>query len=1024
MSDRRDGEGRRSDQPDEDRGPSARETIQAAARLLDALLEKEQATGVLEDPGQLNGVEPEVRAALEEMLDDVRRFRAHRSSIGGAPTAGDRLGRYQLVAEIGRGSSSTVWRAHDTEVDRPVAVKVLHPEQGLSELQLTRFQRESRIAGSLSHRGVLTLLDIGSDRGLHFIVTEFIEDGRTLARLIEEERRLAERNLTGRAAARFLLQLADAVGALHQAGVVHRDLKPANVLLRPSGTPVVADLGLATRPGDGGLLTSRSGAGTPFYRSPEQVRELKDLDARSDVFSLGVTVYEVLTGRRPFEAASTQEVNRLILERDPTPLRQVRSDVPADLETICLHALEKDPARRYPDAAELAADLRRFLDHRPIHARAAGPVRRLLKLTRRRPVASTALTALVALLLVAGVALRSISARSREVLRTNAELRRSQAAVRTTLSLAEEALQLLEPGASHDRETIAALVRMLGESAREEIPTRPATAGRQLLAAASFATRFGHFEDAVALTGECVELAESAPASAGESLSELIIPARLQHLRALRLLLDREEIQVRGERYLSASLADATPTQRCMLLLEVLDAAAAREDDACLARMAERHGDVAQEARARIEELAALPGDDRATERLQLQHLLASYLHRRHDYEPALVLIERTFEELRDRDGLHDHRTIRAGLLLARTLNWGLVYGLKEPKWTRLDLARLLWPAAQATLGPSSRLTVTARWTLGESLLNSGFPEEALEHYQQVLARLIELDGAESLRAESCTVALAVVYSRLGRLSEAEDLFRRMGEVHATRYGPEHHDALIPRRGLAETYLYQGRLDEAAAEFERHLEVFARNRETVGDRPAVTTAHYLVQIACRQGRPDRVRALKAFLEEFLEGDPEERERIERAFEVFEELAWISRLLDSGEVDAAVRRARAVLQRHASEGSPSPMLAEQELQHALSILLQAGVDFPAVDLTTGSRLFALAIALRRGAEEEAARLFEEHSVEILRETRVMRDATGSAERRLLTAIQEEIQARPLDELPETPSRLLALLRHEE
>ena len=246
----------------------------------------------------------------------------------------------------------------------------------------------------------------------------------------------------------------------------------------------------------------------------------------------------------------------------------------------------------------------------------------------------------------------------------------------------------------------------------------------------------------------------------------------------------------------------------------------------------------------------------------------------------------------------------------------------------------------------------------------------------------------------------------------------------ATRYGPEHHDALIPRRGLAETYLYQGRLDEAAAEFERHLEVFARNRETVGDRPAVTTAHYLVQIACRQGRPDRVRALKAFLEEFLEGDPEERERIERAFEVFEELAWISRLLDSGEVDAAVRRARAVLQRHASEGSPSPILAEQELQHALSILLQAGVDFPAVDLTTGSRLFALAIALRRGAEEEAARLFEEHSVEILRETRVMRDATGSAERRLLTAIQEEIQARPLDELPETPSRLLALLRHEE
>ena len=178
-----------------------RRAIDAAAEALSGILERERRTGTLDPSPELDALEGEHRAALQEMLVDLDRLRTHRASIGGSPVAGDHMGRYKLLQIMGEGATSVVWRAHDPEVGRLVAVKILHPEQGLSELQLTRFQRESRIAGSLSHRGVLTLLDIGSDRGLHFIVTEFIEDGRTLARLIEEERRLAERNLTGRAAA-------------------------------------------------------------------------------------------------------------------------------------------------------------------------------------------------------------------------------------------------------------------------------------------------------------------------------------------------------------------------------------------------------------------------------------------------------------------------------------------------------------------------------------------------------------------------------------------------------------------------------------------------------------------------------------------------------------------------------------------------------------------------------------------------------------------------------------------------------
>ena len=186
--------------------------------------------------------------------------------------------------------------------------------------------------------------------------------------------------------ARFLLLVAEAVGMLHEKGIVHRDLKPANILIRSTGVPVVGDLGLATDAEDRSMATSRSGAGSPFYRSPEQVREEKDLDARSDVFSLGVIIYEALTARRPFEGSSTQEVNQRILDRDPRPPRQIRRQIPGDLETICMQALEKDPERRYANADGLAEDLRRFLDHRPILARRASPLRRVAKLARRRPI--------------------------------------------------------------------------------------------------------------------------------------------------------------------------------------------------------------------------------------------------------------------------------------------------------------------------------------------------------------------------------------------------------------------------------------------------------------------------------------------------------------------------------------------------------------------------------------------------------------------------------------------------------------
>jgi len=996
-----------------------RRAIDAAAEALSGILERERRTGTLDPSPELDALEGEHRAALQEMLVDLDRLRTHRASIGGSPVAGDHMGRYKLLQIMGEGATSVVWRAHDPEVGRLVAVKILHPEQGLSELQLTRFQRESRIAGSLSHRGVLTLLDIGSDRGLHFIVTEFIEDGRTLARLIEEERRLAERNLTGRAAARFLLQLADAVGALHQAGVVHRDLKPANVLLSPSGTPVVADLGLATRPGDGGLLTSRSGAGTPFYRSPEQVRELKDLDARSDVFSLGVTVYEVLTGRRPFEAASTQEVNRLILERDPTPLRQVRSDVPADLETICLHALEKDPARRYPDAAELAADLRRFLDHRPIHARAAGPVRRLLKLTRRRPVASTALTALVALLLVAGVALRSISERSAEVLRANAELQRSQAAVQSTLVLAEDALRLLLPGATPSRQESEALVRLMATAALEQREVEAETRARELSAAGEFALKFGHlelaaraFQDALEATGTDGQLPPD---------SEPAFAAGLGRLRALRLMDRPDSVLGEGEPMLGRGLAeDRPPVERCLLLLEVFNGAAELEDSAALERLEAAHGDPVDLAAEFLRTDTGAGASRSDSDRLAVQQLLASLLHHRHRYDEAFPLIERTFGELRDLHGLHDYRTLEAGLLLSRTLNWALTYNRGELSWDRLELAELLWPAALSTLGEDSRTTSGARWVLAESLLHADRWREALDHYRAVERSLLTWEAPEGDRMTHLEEAIGVCLSAVGRLDEAEVIFRRTARRRAETLGPDHHDSLIPRRGLAEVLIKSGRFREALEELAQQEAAMERNPALRRTSIHYGTIRHALSAALQMRDPEAIeRTHRRCMELHGSAAPHLQGEMEHlSLNFLLGAAAVADLLERGELEEALSLADRWVER---KGIEVVFHNGFQAEPFLAAYLLGDRDLPLNPDSNWTPHWQLAAHYRRGELEPARRLLDatlEHFVDIARSHGRSRCFTLHYH---LVSLEESLARLPAEKRTAGELELLAALR---
>ncbi|QDU69090.1 bifunctional serine/threonine-protein kinase/formylglycine-generating enzyme family protein [Engelhardtia mirabilis] len=324
---------------------------------------------------------------------------------GPAPRAfaqGDRLAHFTLGAFVARGGMGQVWQAFDENLRRVVALKLVLPER-VEARSLELFAREARAGGRLSHPNIVRTLDFGRDEGVAWIAQDLIDGGWDLKGLLAKIC-AAEVVPPGyyRRAAEIVAQLADGLGAAHGLGVIHRDVKPANVLLDTNagdgdvttaltGTPKLTDFGLARIKGDSFPSFVGELAGTWAYMSPEQVRRKRaGLDERTDIFSLGVVLYELLALRRPFDGDTVQQIADQILNTEPPRPSRVRSRCPEELAVICGKALEKEPQHRYQTAAEFAKDLRRFLEHRPIHARPARLPSKVRKFVRRHPTASAA----------------------------------------------------------------------------------------------------------------------------------------------------------------------------------------------------------------------------------------------------------------------------------------------------------------------------------------------------------------------------------------------------------------------------------------------------------------------------------------------------------------------------------------------------------------------------------------------------------------------------------------------------------
>ena len=271
-------------------------------------------------------------------------------------------GRYELQRHIARGGMADVYLARDVMLDRPVALKVLFPELSRDRSFVDRFRREAQAAANLSHPNIVSVFDYGEEEGYSFIVMEFI-DGRPLSQVIRSDGPLdPERSAEIAAAA------ADALFCAHRSGVVHRDVKPGNVLIDSMGHVKVADFGIArATDADQDLTQTGSVMGTATYISPEQATGDR-VDPRSDVYSLGVVLYEMVVGRPPFQAESTMAIALKHVNELPPPPSTLKADLPPEIEAIILHSLAKDPDERYATAEEQRADLLRYLNGKPIAA--------------------------------------------------------------------------------------------------------------------------------------------------------------------------------------------------------------------------------------------------------------------------------------------------------------------------------------------------------------------------------------------------------------------------------------------------------------------------------------------------------------------------------------------------------------------------------------------------------------------------------------------------------------------------------
>jgi eukaryotic-like serine/threonine-protein kinase len=878
---------------------------------------------------------------------------------GSEHTSAGILGDFRLVREIGRGGMGVVFEAEQISLGRTVALKMLPYAGVLDEKHLQRFKNEARAAATLEHPHIVPVYSIGCERGVHFFTMRYIE-GQSLAEVLQaipayrarvleassspsalasqlanllatspqstalpiagpesnlpldklDTQRVIQAGITTGGAidnpafiqnvARLGIQAADALAYAHERGILHRDVKPGNLLLDAQGDLWVADFGLARLEQDAGITITGDVLGTLRYMSPEQaLGQTAVLDERADVYSLGVTLYEMLTLRPAFAGRDRQEILRRIATEEPQSPRQIDPRISRDLETIVLKAMSKEVAGRYQTAGQLADDLRRYLDDKPIQARRPTRAEQLVKWSRRHPsvvwatvlvlLATTIVSSVSTLLLTNAYhheAASAQKAREAAVVASNAtqaqvtQRRLAEENARRTAAVLEflvNALRSPEPEREGRNITIAEVLDRAAMEAQEKFAHDPLQANL-LEAIGQTYQGLGLYDKAVPLFEKTRDLrtAVMGPDDPDtlRAMSALAVAYDFAGRVNDALLLSEETLKRR-----KAKLAPDDPD----LLKSLHNLAwgylkAGRSEEAV-----PLFEDV-------LERRQAVLGPDDPDTLITMGNLAEAYRNSGHQ-DQAVLLNENTLALMQDKRGPDHPNTLVAmnNLALAyvqvgrfeeavqlykealklfqtklspdhpETLtcmhNLGMAYKAARRFDEALPILKETLRLRKSKLGPDDPVTIGTMTSLGATYLGAGRPADAVVFYEEVFRLRKANLGDDHLDTLSAMRAFAKSLCLAGRQDDALPLLEEALKLGKAKWGVDHLDTLETMRDLAEVYKGEGRLDEAISLFEETLTL---RKAKLGPDHTVTigTMLDLARAYERAGRTDDVIAIK------------------------------------------------------------------------------------------------------------------------------------------------------------------------
>ena len=748
------------------------------------------------------------------MSEDVTSARISEGPLGsdGTPTVGadslprdetqpeqvlpSSIGHYRVVRLLGEGGMGAVYEAEQVNPHRTVALKVIRAGYTSGEM-LRRFENEAQALGRLQHPGIAQIYEAGTAE------TPFGRQPYFAMELVRGESLLKycdEHKLTVRQRLELFVKICDAVQHAHQRGLIHRDLKPANILVDESGQPKILDFGLARLTDSDAQATRQTDVGqilgTLAYMSPEQVLgDPEELDTRSDVYALGVILYEMLAGRMPYRMGrQVHEIMRSIREEEPSRLSSVNRAYRGDVETIVAKALEKDKTRRYASAAELAADVRRYLHDEPIVARPPSTTYQLQKFARRHK-ALVAGVAAVFVVLVLGIVVSTWQ---------TVKARRAEKKAEQESAIAQAVNDFLQKD-------------LLGQaSAYNQAKPDPNVTVRTVLdrAAQNIQGKF-----------------------AGQP--EVEVP--------IRDTIGNAYIDLGLYPEAAKQLEKALVLARSRLGNENPETLAIMKD---LAWLDVQQGQYAEAEKLLIQAIAAdrrvLGPDNHQT--LQSMNRLGAVYNQWGKYAEAEAVFKQTLEIRQRVLGPDDQRTLEVMGNLVGTYDREGKYSLAEP------LEKQLLETDRRVLGPDNPDTVTAMEHLAEIYDDEGKRNQAGALYQQTLEAERRILGPDHPEIVRITGNLAALYGNEGKYPQAEKLFQQVVESERRALGPENPVTLLNMGNLAECYLEDGNYVQAETLYRQTLEA-ERHVLGSGHRFTLLGMDVLAQIYSEEGKYAQAEAL-------------------------------------------------------------------------------------------------------------------------------------------------------------------------